>query len=164
MSYSGFEDAYSQEYYRYGEKPEKTLVEFASLKTPQLLDCLNKRIREENFKLIQLEEKYQELLCSSRNYSFNISKLKENLSIQTKRLAEISGQLDEEKKKQKPLQFISKRLKELLVLEKETCPVCYEEFSEIELLSLCGHAVCTTCFLKLSEHELTCPICREDLY
>lgn len=41
-----------------------------------------------------------------------------------------------------------------------TCPVCYEEFtpSTKEVLTGCGHVVCSTCVTQLKNK---CPVCRE---
>ena len=40
------------------------------------------------------------------------------------------------------------------------CPVCYEDF-KTNVGSLCGHAVCKECMVKMYENKLhDCPMCR----
>ena len=54
--------------------------------------------------------------------------------------------------------------KTMIVNDKETCPICYDNISDI--ITYCKHQFCKECMIKIYQknYNFTCPICRSDKF
>ena len=52
----------------------------------------------------------------------------------------------------------------MIVSDKETCPICYDNISDI--ITYCKHQFCKECMTKIYQknYNFTCPICRSDKF
>lgn len=66
-------------------------------------------------------------------------------------------------------QFVVGTFKQIGIPDRETCPVCIEDFigSDFITITKCGHAFCNTCFTNHIKHDSDnkicpkCPVCRD---
>jgi hypothetical protein len=62
-----------------------------------------------------------------------------------------------------PDHFTNKH-KELILLSKEQCKICLEEYksiNNIQILNKCYHELCDLCYNKVLKYNKRCPFCRE---
>ncbi len=160
--YSSYSYAYTFSPYEYFkgnecvEEPEKKERERLINRITELASAL-----EKSHNVLDLETKKKSLLQKE------VFELKKEVSELKKELERSEGALQKLKtSSDEAFRFVSQQLKKNILAEKDSCPICYDVFTDAEnifFLRLCGHFFCETCFLKLFELEQKCPLCRSEI-
>jgi hypothetical protein len=170
--YSSYSYAYTfspYEYFKGGEcvkesgMKEEHLKEYEMSKVSALeneRERLMNRITELTSSLKKSREFSEVEFEKNRLLQKRVSELKKELESSEGALQKLKTSSDE------AFRFVSQQLKKNILAEKDSCPICYDVFTDAEnicFLRLCGHFFCETCFLKLFELEQKCPLCRSEI-
>ena len=114
----------------------------------KLLTYYNKKINYNNVRIVNIENKCNELKATDQEY----------IDLSNKKI-ELENTLKDHKQKLKIFQNLENKIK-----EEKNCPICFDELSNKHNGVLkCGHFICCQCINKITQNNSLCPICREPI-
>lgn len=82
-------------------------------------------------------------------------------------LLELCETIGDHKEGIKNIDDVSVVVEKDTLIEIEKCPVCLEEFKDIEVcrkINVCGHVYCSECIQKWFSESKRCPVCKKEAH